>query len=116
MIILFILGLLLGVFSVIFALQNTEVVTVTFFNWDLTSSLSVVFGLAVFSGMLVVVLISLPSSIKSYIRYRKLAKTNRALEEELKKQKEKVVFAKTVEAKPEDIAKIENGVIDDKIF
>lgn len=112
MIILFILGLLLGAVAVVFSLQNIEVATITFFNWHFTGPLSVILLLSILVGVSIVLLILLPGSIKSYFRYRKLIKENSRLEEELRKQKEKTVFAKTVPPTQEDIEKIEEGVID----
>jgi uncharacterized integral membrane protein len=112
MIILFILGLLLGGLAVVFTLQNVAVVTVSLFNYHFTGPLSVILGLAVFSGILIALLIILPESINNYFRYRKLKKEITKLQEELKKQKELTVFAKTVPPTKEDIQKIEEGIID----
>ena len=112
MIILFILGLLLGAVAVVFSLQNIDIVTVAFFNWQMTGSLSVVLLMAILVGMLIVLLIILPGSIGNYFKSRRLKKEIARLEEELRKQKEKTVFAKDVPPTPVDIAKIEEGVID----
>ena len=113
MIILFIIGLMLGAIAVVFALQNVAIVTVSFFNWQLTSSISVIVILSIISGILIALLLFLPESIKSHFRYKKLKKENSKLEEELRKQKEKTVFAKSTPASHEDIVKIEDGVIGD---
>ncbi len=112
MIILFILGLLLGVFAVIFTLQNTAIVTVAFFSWQLTGSLSVTLALAFLSGALIALLMFLPSSIRNSLSWRKLKKSNLVLEDKLEKQKELTTFAKVVPPTREDIEKIEDGVID----
>ena len=111
MIILFILGVILGALAVFFALQNVMVVTVTFFSWQLTSSLSVVLLMAILSGALIVLLILLPESVSNYFKYKKLMKTNTKLEEELRKQKELVVFAKETNPTKNDIGHIEQGAI-----
>jgi len=110
MIILFILGLLLGAVSVIFALQNVAIITVNFFSWQLTGSLALILSLAMFAGLLVATLLVVPESIKNYFRYRKLEKKNKDLEEELRKQKELLLFSKKVPPTPEEIAKIEEGI------
>ena|SRR6185295_3362174 len=112
MIILFILGLLLGVVSVIFALQNIVVITVSFFSWHLTGSLALILLLALSSGVLVAALLMLPETMKNYFRYKSLKRENERLAEELRKQKELTVFAKHTPATPEEIAKIEQGAID----
>jgi uncharacterized integral membrane protein len=116
MIILFILGLILGALVVIFTLQNIGIVTVTFFSWSLTSSLSVIIGLAVSLGVVIALLLFLPESISNSLKYRKLKKENTKLEEELKRQKELTVFAKNTPPTKQDIAKIEDGAIENHIL
>lgn len=112
MIILFIIGVLLGGISVIFALQNISVITVTFFSWELTGSLSLILLLALASGVLITMLMLLPETIKNYFKFRSLAQENERLEEELRKQKELTVFAKNTPVTPEEISKIEEGAIE----
>lgn len=112
MIILFVVGLLLGVVSVIFALQNIAVITVTFFSWQLTGSLALILLLALTTGLLIAILILLPEFIKNYFKYKNLEKENKKLEEELRKQKELTVFAKNTPPTKEEISKIEHGEVD----
>jgi uncharacterized integral membrane protein len=109
MIIPLIIGLLLGSISVIFALQNIEVTTVRFFTWQIEGSLTLILLMALLSGVLVTLLILLPESVRNYFRYRKLKKENSRLEEELRKQKERTVFAKNESIDAEVITKIEDG-------
>ncbi len=111
MIIIFIVGLLLGVVSVIFALQNIEVITVSFFSWQLTGSLSMILLLALTTGAVIALLILLPEFISHHLRYRKLNNEKLKLEEDLRKQKELTIFAKQVPPTAEDIQKIEQGAI-----
>ena len=70
-----ILGLLLGATSVVFALQNVTVVTVTFFTWQAQGSLSIILLLALMSGVLVCILISIPEIIKGQVEYSGLRAT-----------------------------------------
>lgn len=112
MIILFIVGLLLGAVSVIFALQNVDIITVTFFSWSLTGSLAIILLLAMAMGVLITILLVLPETVKNYFRYRALQKENQKLREDLQKQKELTVFAKTEPATHEVISSIEHGAID----
>jgi uncharacterized integral membrane protein len=107
--ILFIIGIALGGLTVIFALQNIDVVTVSFFAWHLQGSLSLILMLATLMGILIAFFIILPESISSYFRYRSLRKENARLEEELRKQKELTHFARTESPTPAAIAAIENG-------
>lgn len=115
MIILFILGVLLGAFAVIFALQNEAIITVSFFSYEFTASLSVILALALLLGVLITLLIILPESIKNYFRIKRLKKLNGKLADELKKQKELTTFAKVETPNREDIQKIEDGAIDGDI-
>ncbi len=112
MIILFILGLLLGAVSVIFALQNVAIITVNFFSWQLTGSLALILLVAIASGVIVCVLLLLPEFTNNYFKNRSLKKENKLLAEELRKQKEIAVFAKHTEATRQDISNIEHGAID----
>ncbi len=111
MLILFILGLLLGVVAVMFALQNVAVVTVTFFSWHLDGSLAAILLLSITAGILICLLILLPGSIKNSFKLRSLKKSIAKLEEELKKQKELTTFAKHDVPSPETIERIEHGAI-----
>lgn len=115
MITLFIVGLLLGAAAVIFALQNVAVITVTFFSWQLTGSLSLILLLTITSGVLITIFLLLPEFINNYFRYKNLKKENKNLEEELRKQKELTVFAKHTPPTDEEISKIEHGAIDNTV-
>ncbi len=110
MIILFILGLLLGAVSVVFALQNIAVITVSFFSWQLTGSLALILMLALASGFLIALLLLLPEFIGNFFKFKTLKKENEILAEDLRKQKELTVFAKHTPPTAEEIASIENGV------
>lgn len=112
MVILFIIGILLGIFSVIFALQNVVVVTVSFFSWQLTGSLALILLLAITSGILIAILLLLPEFVNNYFKYKNLKKENKDINEELRKQKELTVFAKEIPPTKEEISKIERGAID----
>jgi uncharacterized integral membrane protein len=107
-----IFGILLGALSVIFALQNITVITVTFFNWQIEGSLALILILAGATGVLIALLLVLPETLKNYFRYRKLRKENERLEEELRKQKERTAFAKNVLPSTSDLTAIEEGAID----
>lgn len=109
MLILFILGILLGVVAVFFALQNVAIITVSFFSWQLTGSLALILSVAMLMGVLVTALLLLPESISSYFKYRSLKKSYKKLEEELRKQKELTTFASIKPATAEDIDIIEKG-------
>jgi uncharacterized integral membrane protein len=111
MFIFFILGLILGGAAVTFALQNTGIITIAFFGWHLTESLSPILLLAMLSGVIITLLILLPKSIGDYFKYQNLKKEIGKLKEELRKQKELTLFAKKAYPSPKNIEKIENGAI-----
>jgi uncharacterized integral membrane protein len=109
MIILFIIGLLLGAVSVVFALQNVAVITVSFFTWQITGSLALIILMAILTGILITLLLLLPESIRTYFNYRRLQKDNANLAEELRKQRELTVFAKNTPPTESEIQNIEQG-------
>lgn len=113
--ILFIIGVVLGGLTVMFALQNIDVVTVSFFAWHLDGSLSLILMLATLAGIIIAFLMILPESVSGYFRYRALRRENARLEEELRKQKELTHFARKEAATPDAIAHIENGAIQEPL-
>ena len=83
MIFFLILGAILGAAFIIFVLQNVAPITVTFFTYHLTGSLSVILFLSLIAGMLISILILLPSFIRDEYRISKLKKQNDDLANEL---------------------------------
>ena len=77
-----ILGFLLGVTTIIFALQNPAMVSLTFLQWGFESSLAAVILLATGSGLILGVLFSLPSLIRKSLVIRSLRKENQGLRDE----------------------------------
>ena len=73
---LIILALLIAVIAVVFALQNTAVVTITFLAWTVDGSLALVVLLAVLTGVLISVFVSLPSIVKNRIASSNRKKKN----------------------------------------
>lgn len=88
MILPLILGFLLGVAALLFALQNTTVVALTFLGWQFESSLAVLVLTALTTGVLISLLASIPSFISSSMRIRGLKKENRKLAEEVDTQRQ----------------------------
>jgi lipopolysaccharide assembly protein A len=77
------IGLILGALAVIFALQNIAVITVTFLAWQLEGSLAVILLLAMLTGLLVGILLSLPSAIRSKFQIASLRKNNISMKEKV---------------------------------
>ncbi len=77
-----ILGLVLGAVTVIFALQNTATIAVTFLFWQIEGSLALMLLLAVFTGIIIFILFSFPELIKMHLEFSALQKRAKKLEEE----------------------------------
>jgi len=90
---LFIIGLVLGGIMVVFVLQNIIPVTVNFFAWEFSGSLSVILVLAIVAGMLVSFLLSLPEMIRKEFNVSRLKKDNKKLQGELDEHKQKLTEA-----------------------
>jgi len=92
-----VLILALIIASVLFAVQNTETVTVTFVAWSITGSLSLILIIALIAGFLIGSLLMAPSVIKKKFQsfglkrrvsklQREKAKLNKRIEKSEAKQ------------------------------
>lgn len=111
MIIFFILGIVLGGISVVFVLQNVTVITVTFFTWHITASLALVLIASIISGIIITLFLLLPESIGNYFKFKMLERENQKLKDELRHQKESVVFADDIDAAHNAVATPDKGVL-----
>lgn len=78
-----ILGFLLGAAALLFALQNTAVVALSFLGWSFATSLALLILIAFTIGIIVSVLISLPHALRDRFRLMSLTKENRRLTDEV---------------------------------
>jgi uncharacterized integral membrane protein len=85
-----ILALAIAVVAVIFALQNTMTVTIAFFTWETTGSLSLVLLVTLLIGILIGWLFAAPSLVKHTFRASGQRKRLSALEKELEDHKAKL--------------------------
>ena len=83
MVISLVIGILLGSLSVVFALQNVAVVTVTFLAWQVSAPLALVLLGSMLSGVVITLLVSLPSLIRDALYVKVLLKEKKRLEDEL---------------------------------
>ncbi len=83
MIFFLMLGIMLGILSVIFVLQNTALVTVAFMSWQLQGSLALILFLAIVTGVIITLLVLLPSFIRDAFALAKIRRQKKDLEEEL---------------------------------
>jgi len=95
-----ILALAFAIVAVIFALQNTEVVTVSFFSLSYTGSLALVILVAVALGILIGVLVMTPGNIKNKIASSRSRKKIGSLEASLEEQKAKLMEAEKPASPP----------------
>lgn len=85
-----IFALLIAVIAVIFALQNTITVTISFLAWKVTGSLSLVLLITLAIGALIGLLVLAPSAIKSTIAVSNHRKRIGVLEKELDEHKVRI--------------------------
>lgn len=85
--ILLILALLIAIIAVVFALQNTAAVTVSFFVWQFDQSLALVLLLTVALGVLIGIFTVLPGALRSKWRLKSQRKKMDGLEKSLQQEK-----------------------------
>lgn len=93
MIFFLILGVLLGAVSVIFILQNVTLVTVMFLDWQITGSLALVLLLAIVCGILMTLLVLLPSLIRDEFYLSAVKRHKKEVEDELANTKQALAEA-----------------------
>ncbi len=82
-----ILGVLIGILAVIFAVQNIVPVTVTFLSWQVEGSMAFIIAAAIVTGLLISILVSIPEIVANYFTLKELRKRNKALVSELEEYK-----------------------------
>lgn len=85
-----IFALVIAVIAVIFALQNTITVTISFLAWEVTGSLSLVLLVTLAIGVVIGLLVLSPSAIKNSLAVSSHRKRVGALEKELDEHKSRV--------------------------
>ena len=85
-----ILALVIAIIAVIFALQNTATITIVFFVWKVTGSLSLVLLVTLAIGVLIGLLFLAPSTVKSSFQVSGHRKRITSLEKELAEHKQRL--------------------------
>ncbi|NJC95847.1 MAG: DUF1049 domain-containing protein [Anaerolineales bacterium] len=85
-----IVALVIAVIAVIFALQNTMTVTISFLAWEVTGSLSLILLVTLAIGAVIGLLVLAPSAIKKSFAASGHLKRINTLEKELDEHKAKV--------------------------
>ena len=111
-IVMLLLGMVLTIVIVVFALQNGRIVTVGFFDWSIEASLVLVIIVSALMGFLTALFFELFIQIKLRYRLFKLGRQVRQLEEENQNLRRLSPIAQTSTEKPllaEDISTFESG-------
>ena len=85
-----IVALVIAIVAVIFALQNTMTITISFLAWEVTGSLSLVLLITLAIGVVIGLLVLSPSAIKSSLAASSTRKRVGSLEKELDEHKARV--------------------------
>jgi lipopolysaccharide assembly protein A len=83
MLISLLVGIVLGGLTVIFALQNVAMVTVNLWMWQFSAPLAIVLLGTVMSGIIITLLILLPTMIREELYVKTLKRQKREIEDEL---------------------------------
>ena len=90
-----IMALVIALLAVIFALQNTVTITISFLAWTVTGSLSLVLLITLAIGVVIGLLVLAPSTIKKSFTVSNHIKRIGALEKELEEHKAKIAELQT---------------------
>ena len=85
-----VVALVIAAIAIIFALQNTMTVTISFLAWEVTGSLSLVLLITLAIGALIGLLVLAPSEVKKSLAASNSRKRIAALEKELDEKKAKI--------------------------
>ena len=83
-------GAILGALSVIFILENTSIVTVTFLSWQFEGSLALILMLTLICGIIITLLLLLPSYIRDTFYLSALEKHKNGIDGELVETRRKL--------------------------
>ena len=108
-ILMLLLGMILTIIIVVFALQNGQVVTVGFFDWHVEASLVLVIILSALMGFFAALFFELFVQIKLRYRLYKANKQLKKMEEEIAALKNSNVAQAPVLAKPAGEQEARNG-------
>lgn len=84
------IALIIALIAVIFALQNTQVVSITFLAWTFQSSIALEMVVTLIAGVLVGILAMLPASIRSQLQVSSKKREKASLEASLAQAQQQV--------------------------
>ncbi len=88
-----VVGIILGAIAVVFAFQNVAVVTLSFFAWQVSASLAILILGSILCGIVLTLLVLLPSVIRDEFYVASLKRQKRETEEELARVKNSQTLA-----------------------
>jgi putative membrane protein len=91
----------IAIFAIIFAFQNSQLITVSFLNWSFTGSLALVILVSVAGGVLMSSLASLPPLFKTRWTVRSQRKTIAELESRIAEQSRRLEAADQKNVEPQ---------------
>jgi len=100
-------GFVIAILAVIFALQNSMTVTISFLKWETTGSLSMVLLITLAIGVVIGLLFLAPSTIKRTFTTSSQRKRIGSLEKELDEHKAKVAELQKPVTPPAELPKPE---------
>ncbi|NIM93286.1 MAG: DUF1049 domain-containing protein [Anaerolineales bacterium] len=95
-----ILALILAILVTIFAVQNNEVIDITFLAWTVQGSLALVLMITFALGIGIGLLISSPSAVRSRLQMRDLNKKLQSMEKELQEKNVELEAARAAAIPP----------------
>lgn len=94
MILSLLVGFVLGAAALLFALQNTQIVALTFLGWQFESSLALLVLVSLGVGILISILAFIPSALERSFRIMGLKNENKKLAETVVAHQEALAAAK----------------------
>jgi len=86
-------GLILGAGALLFVIQNTGVVTLTFLGWQFEGSLALLVLVSLGIGIVISMLAIIPSTISASLQIARLEKHNKKLAQELEERQQMLTAA-----------------------
>lgn len=102
----FITSLLIALSVIIFAVSNTQIVTIQFLRWQFEGSLAFILIMACVVGVIFTLTVIFPSFIKYFINISRLKKKLRSIEAEnslIKKKNENKITSSVTEQKVSEV-------------
>ena len=85
------IGFILGASALLFALQNNDLVALTFLGWQFTTSLALLVLVSITVGVLISILAYIPSALGNHFTIGKLRKQNKMLAQEAEAKQQATV-------------------------